>query len=355
MSERACDTEPAVAYLLGVPRSGTTLLAHLLARHPAVLCPPEPWLMLALQSFGAVPAGHPGDPDLVRTATANLLGRARVEILGRAAEAIYQALLSRDGKQLLIDKTPRYYHCLRFIKAAMPRAKFIWIRRNPLDVAASYKTTWNVDVPLLIGERCDDPNFFDFAVGFRLLADFAAANEVCTVAYEDLVRDPQSQLARVFDHLDLPPCDLGEPKLDSGVHRPGQLGDQKIFHTRSVHSNAVGTFRSVLCPEEIQAILTGLGRDLFARLGYQDSYDQALRSVGGSVRDLSEATYKDAVTLLRRRLARDRATNGAFVQRLRGVAARRRLWRLAVLRKAIARALRTHRPQASATAIPEQR
>ena len=41
-----------LVFLLGVPRSGTTLLATMLDRHPAITAPPEPWLMLALAELG---------------------------------------------------------------------------------------------------------------------------------------------------------------------------------------------------------------------------------------------------------------------------------------------------------------
>ncbi|WP_461194625.1 sulfotransferase [Bradyrhizobium sp. UFLA06-06] len=40
-----------VCFLLGLPRSGTTLLAHLLQQHPEITAPPEPWLCLLYTSF----------------------------------------------------------------------------------------------------------------------------------------------------------------------------------------------------------------------------------------------------------------------------------------------------------------
>ena len=77
MSGTLYDKTAPIVYVLGVPRSGTTLLTHLLAQHPAILCPPEPWLMLALESFGSVHATHPSDPRLIRLATDHLFGQSR--------------------------------------------------------------------------------------------------------------------------------------------------------------------------------------------------------------------------------------------------------------------------------------
>src|SRR6202012_657680 len=58
-----------LVFLLGVPRSGTTLLSAMLDRHPQVLCPPEPWIMLALSALGQIPPAHPADPQLLGDAT----------------------------------------------------------------------------------------------------------------------------------------------------------------------------------------------------------------------------------------------------------------------------------------------
>ena len=304
MSETVRDARPTtIAYVLGVPRSGTTLLTHLLAQHPAILCLPEHWLMLALESFGSVPASHPSDPRLIRLATDSLFGQSRTEILGSAAIAIYRALLSQGEKQLIVDKTPRYYHCLPFIKKAIPNAKFIWIRRNPLDVAASYKMTWNIDVGSLINECPDVPHFFDFALGFRRLADFADANDVCIVSYEDLVAGPQTALERIFDHLDLPSCKIEEIDRSALACQDGRFGDQKILQTVSIHTASVGAFRSALSSFELKAILQGLGPELFSRLGYEEEYVQAAGNLGTATSDRSEPTYQRALQFLARRTA----------------------------------------------------
>ncbi|WP_408918067.1 sulfotransferase [Bradyrhizobium arachidis] len=69
MTSQDINHSPAVCFLLGLPRSGTTLLAHLLQRHPAIMAPPEPWLMLALEAFGRVDHRHSAGASLVQAAT----------------------------------------------------------------------------------------------------------------------------------------------------------------------------------------------------------------------------------------------------------------------------------------------
>jgi hypothetical protein len=275
-----------VAYLLGLPRSGTTLLSLALEQHPSIACPPEPWVMLALQSFGAVPAEHPAQAVLVTRATAEFLGPDRADVLGECARTIYREHLRRHAKQVFVDKTPRYYQCLDFLRACLPEAKYIWLRRNPLDVAASYKATWGVDLLALTQAPFDDPYLFDFALGFRWLADFAEANVVCSLTYEDFVSDPRQEMNRVFRHLDVPPLEI-DPRIDasSSAHGRSSFGDRKIIATREIHGNSVDAWRAILSEHEIAAVLSGLCRDLFVRLGYAHQFDAAAAALGRSVED----------------------------------------------------------------------
>ena len=77
-----------LVFLLGVPRSGTTLLSAMLDRHPQVLCPPEPWIMLALSALGQIPPAHPADPQLLGDATRAFFPaafEARLTHVGHAA------------------------------------------------------------------------------------------------------------------------------------------------------------------------------------------------------------------------------------------------------------------------------
>ena len=94
---------------------------------------------------------------------------------------------------------------------------------------ASHKVTWNIDVASLFGECRDVPQFFDFVLGFRQLADFADANDVCIVSYEDLVQHPQLELERVFRHLGVASCDIGEFDPTSGPHQPESSEIRRSF------------------------------------------------------------------------------------------------------------------------------
>jgi hypothetical protein len=295
-------SSPRIAYLLGAPRSGTTLLSLLLNRHPEVHCPPEPWLMLAFAAFGSTPASNPAGATLVRTATEEFLGAERIEALGHCARGIYNARLESCGKSVFLDKTPRYHLCLDFIRSALPEARFLWIRRNPLDVAASYKKTWEVDVGALFERPIDDPYFFDFVCGLRHLAEFSSKAQVCALHYEALVLDPQAEISRAFEHLGVRsvPFD-GQIGSYLSEYSRSALGDRTMLATDTIRTDRIGTYRGVLSSLEISAVLAGLGRDLFDRLGYGREFDEAAAQTGMVVEDRSAEMIQTASRLLRQR------------------------------------------------------
>ncbi|WP_280980463.1 sulfotransferase [Bradyrhizobium sp. ISRA463] len=112
---RDVNCAPAVCFLLGLPRSGTTLLAHLLQQHPDIAAPPEPWLMLALEAFGRLRHGHPAGSSLIEAAASEFLGRIDRNMVSRAfADAAYGQYLAAAGKRIIIDKTPAIGWCSNF-------------------------------------------------------------------------------------------------------------------------------------------------------------------------------------------------------------------------------------------------
>jgi predicted nucleic acid-binding Zn-ribbon protein len=262
-----------IAYLLGIPRSGTTLLSALLNQHPQIYCPPEPWTMLATSSLGSVPAAHPADSELIRQAVAGQLGHPSLH--RDIAERIYREILADRSAEWLVDKTPRYYHCLDYIAETMPEAKYFWIVRNPLDVAASYLSTWNNDVVAALRDRVDHAIYFDFALGFRRLVRFAQDHDVHIVRYEELVQSPASVMSRVFAHLGVEPIEL-QQDIASGMQPllASAFGDVKIAQTKTVHANSVDRYSETLGENNARLLCALLGRELMDALGYGQYYDR---------------------------------------------------------------------------------
>lgn len=263
-----------LVFLLGVPRSGTTLLGAMLSNHPQVLCPPEPWIMLALHAVGKTNPRHPADAQLLGEATRQFLDHdAAIAAMRACAAAAYNSKLAAAQRSVFVDKTPRYYLILPFLEEVFPEARYIWLKRNPFDVVASYKSSWGVDVPKLFAAGAGSPFEHDIILGLRWLNDFARrrADSVYAVSYEWLVRDPQGWMRHVLDHLALPHADVVD---DLGIAREAlhasKLGDRKILATSGVHTHSIGTGMNVLTTEELQIVYDAIGPALLTQLGYGD-------------------------------------------------------------------------------------
>ncbi len=154
------------------------MLQRILGSHPDIHTLAEPWLMLhplyALRTKGYTTEYN----ELwARDALQNFLetipgGETNyIEGIRRMYTYLYEKALSSSNKQFFLDKTPRYYFILRDIEEMFPHAKFIWIKRNPLDVALSYKNTWEFSLKKMLEENLNF-NSFDFLEGLFSLENF---------------------------------------------------------------------------------------------------------------------------------------------------------------------------------------
>jgi len=265
-----------LCFVLGLPRSGTTLLCALLGAHEEVLCPPEPWVMLAVEAMGRTSPSHPADPRLLGRAFREFAGDG-VEPARQVAKTLYNQRLRESGRRVLVDKTPRYYHILDYIDRVFPRATYVWIKRDPVDVAASYVRTWGVDLPGMFASDPGSPAALDFLVGLPRIASFAAANpdKVVTIAYEELVADPEGVMAPVFERLGLEPV-AAPARLGGALFelKASALGDRKILETAGVHAGSVGAGVRELTRDQLRGVYAGLGGATLRGLGYGATADE---------------------------------------------------------------------------------
>ncbi|MGY8681735.1 sulfotransferase [Bradyrhizobium sp. UFLA05-153] len=278
---------PAVCFLLGLPRSGTTLLAHLLQRHPDILAPPEPWLMLALEAFGRVDHRHPAGASLVQTATSQFLGRIDRTIVTRAfADAAYGRYLAAAGKRTLIDKTPRYWTVLGFLDSLYPEAPRVVLMRNPYAIAASLKTTWGVPLlsasyPPAIASCVADivlgqptpaiaSSLADLVLGLPALAAYRSRPQTQVVHYEVLVAHPDDEIRRVLAGLGYAPTEMASPPMEQMDYlRSSTFGDRKILEKKTIDGQSVKAWQTDLSIEEMQVVTDLVGTELLIELGYE--------------------------------------------------------------------------------------
>lgn len=286
---QVASSSPSVCFLLGLPRSGTTLLAHLLQQHRDLLAPSEPWLMLALESFGQVDRGHPAAAHLISMATEEFLGRIdRIAAYRAMADAAYGQYLAAAGKRCFIDKTPRYWMATKTIDALYPSAAQIILLRNPFAIAASLKSSWGISLfpDSFVPEH--GPYLADLVLGLPVLAARHDHPNTQVVHYEALVREPREELQRIIAALGYDPEGIASTTIENTEYlKSGGFGDRKILEKKSVDDHSIKVWLSELSLTEMQAVVDMVGADLFIALDYEEdlrhAYDAGVVDRGAAV------------------------------------------------------------------------
>jgi len=136
MSRTASDRAPII--ILGVPRSGTTLLRTLLDAHPAIACGPEtPWLAPHQRASVLGLARYMRESELGYCKSFNQPASVVEGAAGRFIDEVMRAYATSRGKRRWAEKTPNNAMHLEELARVLPGAVYVWITRAPLDVAHS--------------------------------------------------------------------------------------------------------------------------------------------------------------------------------------------------------------------------
>ncbi|MBE7220442.1 MAG: sulfotransferase [Caulobacteraceae bacterium] len=198
---RAKNRDPAPVFIVGMPRSGTTLCERILAAHAQVHGAGE---RLALGDMVAQLGGGQGNRD--GAAALRAIAGLDAATLDAAAERYLAALhgLAPD-KTRIVDKMPGNYLHLGLAGLMLPGAKIIWCRRDPRDIGLSIFTF------RFHGQHPYAHDLGDLGWTIRqqerLMAHFSAVLPVLAIDLADWVEDFDGTLARVLAHVDLPPDD----------------------------------------------------------------------------------------------------------------------------------------------------
>ena len=182
-------------FVLGLPRSGSTLVEQILASHSGVRGGAELNLFrtaaMALPGFGPREAAA---ASASRPALWTAIGQDYLQLLDRR--------FGPEGR--VVDKTLNHSRFVGLIRHALPGARFVWLRRDPGDAAWSIFRTrfaqgldwsWSLDS---IGAYAADEE--------RLHAHWTALypDDIRTRRYEDLIAQPEIWMRRLLDHCGLP-------------------------------------------------------------------------------------------------------------------------------------------------------
>ena len=191
---------PDPIFVVGLPRSGSTLVEQILASHSAI----EGTMELADMFAVARTAMGPGPFDFkAYPAALGKLDSAALKLLGDAYLARTSAY-RREGKPFFIDKMPNNFVHTGLIHLVLPRAKIIDVRRHPMACCFSaFKQHFAVGQPF--SYSLDDLGRY-YADYVRLMAHFDAVlpGRVHRVIYEELVAEPEREIRRMIGYCGLP-------------------------------------------------------------------------------------------------------------------------------------------------------
>ena len=189
-------------FIVGMPRSGTSLTEKILARHPRVHAGGElPHVATLIHNdlplMLSVADGFP----------ANL--RALNEEIAIAAAGIYHeqiAEIAPEGVSFVTDKMPMNYMFLGAIAALFPRAKIIHCNRDPMAVGLScYFTNFASATDLGFSQSLELIGSYTLRYQ-RLMAHWRSvlSTPIYDVSYENLVSNPEVEIARLLEFCELP-------------------------------------------------------------------------------------------------------------------------------------------------------
>ncbi len=211
---RSIESSPVAArlFVVGTPRSGTTLLQSMLAAHPDIHSLPETHFFARSVPRGRVKRalGLVGQEQraFARERLADLgcsdQGGWRFASWARAFQRHLDRQTVQEGKRVWLEKTPQHLHRIDWISATIDSPRFVHMLRNGQDVVASMYEVTHKHPDVWGGARsigaCVERWLGDVALS---LAYRGQAGHLL-VSYERLVADPAAVLTAICDLARLP-------------------------------------------------------------------------------------------------------------------------------------------------------
>ena len=281
------------SFVVGMNRSGTTLLRMMLDAHPQLTIPPEthfiPDLIKVAREGAATPEAllkvivsqrEWGDFGLGEDELLERFRRLGSPSAGDAVREFFEAYCGRVGKPRWGDKTPRYVTRMRLIADALPEAHFVHVIRDGRDVALSVRDRTVKDYTVeRVAQRWKEKIS-------KARRDAPLLKHYTELRYEELVLDPERSLREICDFVRLPYDgamlsyhERSEQRLQEMARElPAQGGKTELSVERRMATHArtteppdperVTRWRNEMSASEREAFESVAG-DLLAELGYE--------------------------------------------------------------------------------------
>lgn len=182
-------------FVVGMPRSGSTLVEQILASHSSVEGTMELNELLAMASRLSSDGRFPEKLRETSLADVAALGREYIE---------RTRIFRHTGKPSFIDKMPNNFQQVGLIQLILPNARIVDVRRHPLACCVSnFKQHWATGQSFAYDLQ-DIGAFYRGYVELMAHFDEVLPGRVHRVLYEDLVADPEKETRRLLDACGLP-------------------------------------------------------------------------------------------------------------------------------------------------------
>lgn len=259
-------------FIVGCPRSGTSLLRNLLRSHPHLAFPRESHFIPRFSRAYGDPRDEHAAIDLARRVLSlSWIERWELDVTPDAfagcrsfravVSTLFEAWARREGKPRWGDKTPHYLTEIRTLLRLFPEGQVVHVYRDGRDVALSWLRT-----RLHPANLCTAATLWRTWVRAGRCAGAAVAGDAYTeVAYERLVNDTRATMQEVCAFLHEPFSDA--VLVPSPLPQGPRIRALSVSAAEVVPANA-GQWRTQLSARE-RALFAAVAGDLLAELGYE--------------------------------------------------------------------------------------
>ncbi len=221
-------------FILGMPRTGSTLVERIISRHSAIFAAGELNYLSAAMMEEVRKRGTPDNhAELVRMSL-----EADMNAIGRRYLELTRPFTGHTPH--FIDKLPLNFLYVGIIHLALPKARIIHVRRTPLDAChAIYKFLFNLAYPW----SYDLGDIAAYYTGYRRLMDRwreALPGRIIEVTYEDVVRNLEPEARSLLTRLGLewePAC------LEFHENTAATMTGSATQVRQKLYSSSVGRWR----------------------------------------------------------------------------------------------------------------
>ena len=193
----AGEPDASPIFIVGLPRSGSTLVEQILASHPRVAGTMELTNILQIvHVFDDMSEARDGYPETVRSATS-------AQLTGLGTRYLAQVAPLRGGRAHFTDKLPNNFSHVGLIHAILPRATIIDARRHPMDSCFSTFKQHFAEGQTFSYDLRDLGLYYRCYLSLMDHWDAVLPGKVLHLQYEELVRNPETHIRRLLEHCGL--------------------------------------------------------------------------------------------------------------------------------------------------------